>query len=282
MTPRDPSSVVKENADGLIRERKKRDAAERLLGRDAAALFAPDLSGARGDAAQTAELLFAAGNAAREICRSVPARLSFVRALIERTEIDETDLFPVLPKGRPIRVLYARVGAADRAYRLVSAILSDPRVGYAETNPDAAEGVDAGDADLLLLPYADAAGNPVLSTRTLAETYGLYLGALARVLTGDGLLYGLFGRAILPDRNGRVALHLSLPEADAKTAGELYAVADATGLIPDGAHFPREGRATLAFAGKREDALVAAVYDLTFFPGCELRGWRAEKPLSER
>ena len=282
MTPRDPASVVGANADALTSEREKLDAGERLLGRDAAALFVPDLSFSRGDAAQTAEWLFAAGNAAREICRSVSARLSFVRALIERTGIDEGDLFPVLPAGQPTRVIYARVGAADRAYRLVSAILSDPRVGYAETNLDAAEGVDAGDADLLLLPYADAAGNPVLSTRSLAETHGLYLCALARVKTGDGLLYGLFGRAILSDRYGRVALHLSLPEPDAATAGELYAVADAAGLIPDGAHFPREGRATLAVAGKREEALFAAVYHLTFFPGCELRGWRAEKPLSER
>lgn len=282
MTPRDPASVVKANAAALTCEREKLEVGERLLGRDAAALAVPDLSGARGDAAQTAELLFASGNAARAVCATVSARLSFVRATVERTGIDERDLFPVLPEGQPTRLLYARMGAADRAYRLVSAILSDPRVGYAETNLDAAEGVDAGDADLLLLPYADAAGNPVLSTRSLSETHGLYLCALARVKTGDGLLYGLFGRAILPERNGRVALHLSLPGTNAETAGELYAAASAAGLAPDGAHFPTEGRATLAFSGKREDALFFAIYALTFFPGCELRGWRAEKSLSER
>ena len=282
MTPREPASVVRSNADALKREREKLDVGERLLGRDAAALFAPDLSGARGDAAQTAEVLFAAGNEVRMICSTITARLSFARALIERAGIDESVCFPVLPQGQPTRVLYARAGAADRAYRLVSSILSDPRVGYAETNLDAAEGVDAGDADLLLLPYADASGNPVLSTRSLSETHGLYLCALARVKTGDGLFYGLFGRTILPERNGRVTLHLSLPETSAETAGELYAAASAAGLLPDGVHFPPEGRATLAFSGKREDALSFAVYGLTFFPGFELRGWRAEKPLSER
>ena len=282
MTGRDPAAVSRQNAEELAKERDKLTAGERLIGRDAAHLFAPDLAGAKGDPAQTAEQIYRAGDNARKICMTAASRLSFALALCERHAIAESDLFPVLQDGKATRVLYARVGAADRAYRLFSSLLSDPRVGYAETNSDAAEGVESGDADLLLLPYADAAGNPVLSSRALADTYGLYLSAVARVKAGDGLLYGLYGRAVLPEIAGRVTLHLSLPAPDPETAADLFALSRDAGLSPSGANVPEEGRATLAFSGKREDCLTAAVAYLSFFPGCELRGWRAEKPLSER
>ena len=282
MTRRDPAAIIRQNAEDTAREREKLTVAERLIGRDAARLIAPDLSGVKGDPAQTAELIYAAGADAREVCRTTAARLSFAAALIERCEITEADLFPVLPVGETTRVLYARAGAADRAYRLFSSLLFDPRVGYAETNSDAAEGVESGDADLLLLPYADATGNPVLSSRTLADTYGLYLSALARVKAGDGLLYGLYGRAILPGIAGRTTLHLSLPSTAAETAADLFSLSCDAGLAPAGITVPEEGRATAAFFGKREDCLAAAVSFLAFFPGCELRGWRPEKPLVER
>ncbi|MBR5044826.1 MAG: hypothetical protein IKX66_05705 [Clostridia bacterium] len=282
MTGRDPAGVFRENAEKLAGEREKLTAGERLIGRDAANLFSPDLSGAKGDPAQTAELLFSAGDAAREFCHASASRLSFAAALIEKYGITEADLFPVLPAGEKTRLLYARVGAADRAFRLFSTILSDPRVGYAESNSDAAEGVESGDADLLILPYADAAGNPVLSSRALADTYGLYLAALAKVKAGDGLTYGLYGRAVLPDTAGRTTLHLSLPAPDPDTAADIFAIARDAELVPSGVALPEDGRATAAFSGKRDDCLAAAVAAVAFFPGCELRGWRPEKPLSER
>lgn len=282
MTCRDPAGVSRENAEKLAGEREKLTAGERLIGRDAANLFSPDLSGAKGDPAQTAELLFSAGDAAREFCYASASRLSFAAALIEKYGITEADLFPVLPAGEKTRLLYARVGAADRAFRLFSTILSDPRVGYAESNSDAAEGVESGDADLLILPYADAAGNPVLSSRALADTYGLYLAALAKVKAGDGLTYGLYGRAVLQDTAGRTTLHLSLPAPDPDTAADLFAIARDAELVPSGVALPEDGRATAAFSGKRDDCLAAAVAAVAFFPGCELRGWRPEKPLSER
>ena len=282
MTRRDPAEVSRTNAEELAREREKLTAGERLIGRDAANLFTPDLSGVKGDPAQTAEQIFLSGDRAREICRTSLSRLSFAAALIEQYAITESDLFPVLVKGEPTRLLYARAGAADRAYRLFSSLLSDPRVGYAESGSDAAEGVESGDADLLILPYADAFGNPVLSSRTLADTYGLYLAALAKVKAGDGLFYGLHGRAILPGIEGRVTLHLSLPAPDPATAADLFAIARDAELVPSGIALPEDGRATAAFSGKREDCLAAAVAYLAFFPGCELRGWRPEKPLFER
>ena len=282
MTRRDPADVSRENAGELARKREKLTAGERLIGRDAANLFTPDFSGVKGDPAQTAEQIFLSGDRAQTICRSSASRLSFAAALIEKNAIDEADLFPVLKEGVPTRLLYVRAGAADRAYRLFSTLLSDPRVRYAESGSDAAEGVESGDADLLILPYADDAGNPVLSSRKLAETYGLYLAAIARVKAGDGLLYALQGRAILPRIEGRVTLHLSLPAPDPATAADLFALARDADLIPSGVTLPEDGRATAAFSGKREDCLAAAVAFLAFFPGCELRGWIPEKPLLER
>lgn len=278
----DPVSIVSRNADALGKERQKTETAERLLGRDAAVLFAPTLDGARGDPFLTAELLFGAGNAVRDLCQTESSRRAFVSALIEMTGITETDLFPVL-QGKETRVLYARAGAADRAYRLFSQILPDPRVGYASSNVEAAEGVETGDADLLLLPYADADGNRVISTQTLSETHGLLLSALARVRVGDGLIYGLYGRAILSVPNARLTLHLSIPTPDAETLAGLYGFAAACGLASDGAAIPPDGgRATLALSGRRTDCLAAAVFSVTFCPGCELRGLRAAQPLSER
>lgn len=273
-------SVLQKNAAAVARDRERISAGERLIGRDAAAVFAPDLTGVRGDCAATSELLFRAGDSARKHLSDTPARLSFVRAQIEKAGLSESDLFPVLPAEKPLRVLYARIGAADNAYRLVAGILSDPRVGYAESNPDAAEGVGGGDADLLLLPYADAEGNSVLSTETLSWTHGLYLTALARVRSG--LLYGLFGRAILPGQSGRVTLHFSLPSPDSQTLADVFDLAREAGLNPDGTEIPSgERRATFALSGAKSDCLAAAVYFLAFCPGCELRGWRGEKPLSE-
>ena len=172
MTARDPAAVVAANAGALKREETKREAGERLLGRDAATLLAPDVKNASGDPAATAEALFRAGQKAAGDLSGTVSRAAFVRTLIEKAKIAESDLFPVLASGEPVRVIYARAGAADRAYRLISALFSDLRVGYAETNQDAAEGVESGDADLLLLPYADAAGNPVLSTEALSENAG--------------------------------------------------------------------------------------------------------------
>ena len=283
MTARDPAAVVAANAGALKREETKREAGERLLGRDAATLLAPDVKNASGDPAATAEALFRAGQKAAGDLSGTVSRAAFVRTLIEKAKIAESDLFPVLASGEPVRVIYARAGAADRAYRLISALFSDLRVGYAETNQDAAEGVESGDADLLLLPYADAAGNPVLSTEALSETYGLYLAALARVKVGDGLVYGLFGRAVLPVVSGSVTVHLSTPDPDAGTLAGVFGFARLTGLVPDGATFPSNGRrASFAFSGDREGCLAAAVYCLAFCPGCELRGWRTAHPLSER
>ena len=282
MIGRDPVTTVRKNADALARERQKTGTAERLLGRDAAALYAPELDGARGDPLQTTELLFGAGNAVRDLCPTVSARRAFISALIEKTGLSETDLFPV-PNRTETRVLYARAGAADRAYRLFSQILSDPRVGYASSNVEAAEGVESGDADLLLLPYADADGNRVISTQTLSETHGLLLSALARVRVGDGLIYGLYGRAILPVSNARLTLHLSIPSPDTETLAGLYGFAASCDLDADGAVIPPDGgRASLSLSGKRADCLAAAVYSLAFCPGCELRGLRAAQPLSER
>ena len=139
------------NAEAQANEKERTATGERLLGRDAASLFAPDLSLVRGDPVQTAELLFAAGNRAREVLSTPSARAAFVSALILGCKLTDADLFPVFD-GTKARVLYARAGAADRAYRLFSEILPDPRVGYADSNVEAAEGVEAGDADLLLLP----------------------------------------------------------------------------------------------------------------------------------
>ena len=283
MTARDPAAVVAANAGALKREETKREAGERLLGRDAATLLVPDVKTASGDPAATAEALFRAGQTAGKNLPGTVSRAAFVRTLLEKAEITETDLFPVLSAADPVRVIYARAGAADRAYRLIAGLFSDLRVGYAETNRDAAEGVESGDADLLLLPYADAAGNPVLSTEALADTYGLYLSALARVKVGDGLVYGLFGRAILPGVSGRVTVHLSMPTPDAETLAGIYDFARLTGLSPDGAAFPSGGRrADFALSGSKTDCLFAALYCLAFCPGCELRGWRAAQPLSER
>ena len=180
MTARDPVSVVRRNAAALDREEEKLKTGRRLLGRDAATILAPGVKSATGDPASTAEALFRAGESVKETVTQTDARVAFVRRLLDLTGISESDLFSVLPEGQSLRVLYARAGAADRAFRLISSILSDLRVGYAETNLEAAEGVEGGDADLLLLPYADAAGTPVLSTETLSETHGLYLTALDR------------------------------------------------------------------------------------------------------
>ena len=283
MTARDPFSVVFRNAESLKREEEKLKTGRRLLGRDAATVFAPDVKSATGDPAATAEALFRAGESVKTTLSGVDARVSFVRRLLDLTGIAESDLFPVLQSGQPIRALYARAGVADRAFRLVSGVISDLRVGYAETNLDAAEGVEGGDADLLLLPYADAAGNPVLSTETLSETHGLYLTALAYVRVGDGLFYGLYGRAILPGTAGRTTLHLSLSSPDAETLSGLYSFADETGLSPDGAiPTSAERRARIALSGERRDCLAAAVYALLFCPGCELLGWRAATALAER
>jgi len=278
----DRFAVVRQNADALASVRLKLETGETLVGADAAKILSSELNAARGDPAQTAEALFRAGETARDILPDTASRLSFVRTIAADAKISETDLFPVLGGGDPIRVLYARVGAADRAYRLVSSILSDPRVGYAESSSEAAEGVENGDADLLLLPYADAAGNPVLSSDALTKTHGLYLAALARVGVGEGLTYGLFGRAILPGLSGRLTLHLSIPSPDADLLADLFAFARGAGLIPSGARLPDAGRADCAFTGRREDCLAAAVFALTFCPGAELRGWRVAQPLFER
>ena len=283
MTARDPVSVVLRNAESLKREEEKLKTGRRLLGRDAATLVSPDVKSAKGDPAGAAEALFRAGESVKATLSDVDARVSFVRRLLDETGISESDLFPVLPGGQPLRVLYARVGAADRAFRLISGVLSDLRVGYAETNLEAAEGVEGGDADLLLLPYADAAGTPVLSTETLSETHGLFLTALLRIRVGDGLFYGLYGRAILPATTGRTTLHLSLPSPDAETLSGIYAFARETGLSPVGAiPASAERRARIALTGERRDCLAAAVYALLFCPGCELLGWRAAQPVAER
>ena len=283
MTGRDPFSVVSRNRETLDREEEKLNVGRRLLGRDAATVLAPAIKNATGDPAATAEALFLAGESVKETLAKTEARVAFVLRLLELCGIAESDLFPVLPEGQPLRVLYARAGAADRAFRLVSGVYPDLRVGYAETNLDAAEGVEAGDADLLLLPYADAAGTPVLSTETLSETHGLYLTALARISVGEGLFYGLYGRAILPGSTGRVTLHFSLPSPDAETLSGLYSFARETGLSPDGA-LPAtpERRARIALSGKKRDCLAAAVYAHLFCPGCELLGWRAASAITER
>lgn len=280
---RDPAAVVRQNAEGLNSEKEKQRIGERLLGRDLATLVSPAVNSFRGDPAATAEALFRAGESARGILNDPISRASFAATMLEKAGITEADLFPIIPGERPIRVLYARAGAADRAFRLLSANLADLRVAYAETNLDAAEGVESGDADLLLLPYADAAGNRVLSTETLSETHGLYLVALLRVKVGDGLIYGLYGRAILPRRNGKTTLSLSLPSPDAATLSGIYAFADESRLIPESATVRSDGgRATLSFTGERDGCLAAAVYCLSFCPGCELRGWRSAQPFAER
>ena len=280
---RDAGSVVRLNAEIAARNKNRAEAASRLLGRDAAALVLPDLTLARGDYTVTAEALFHAGERVRGVLSDVSARVAFARALTERAALAESDLFPVFEGDRPIRVLYARAGAADRAYRLFASVLSDPRVGYADTNPDAAEGAEIGVADLVLLPYADAAGNPVLSTQELAETHGLLLSGLARVKVGDGLYYGLFGRAVYARASTRVTLHLAIPSPDVGTLAEIFCLARDAGLSPDGVAVSSAGRrATFALTGERTDCLVAAVFCLAFFPGCELRGWRPAQPQSER
>ena len=280
---RDPGAVVRQNAEALKRDEEKKNIGERLLGRDAATLLAPDVTATRGDVAATAEALFRAGESVCGTLCGLTARVSFVTALLEKTALSESDLFPVTEAGRPIRVLYARAGAADRAFRLVSGVIPDLRVGYAGTNLDAAEGVEGGDADFLLLPYADASGNLVLSTGTIAETHGLFLVALLHIRVGEGLFYGLYGRAILPDKIERVTLSLSVPSSDAATLAGIFAFARETRLIPDGATiFPAGRGAALSFTGERRDCLAAAVYCLAFCPGCELRGWRAAQPFAER
>lgn len=280
---RDPAAVVRQNAEGLKSEKAKQRIAARLLGRDAATLVSTAVISSRGDPAATAEALFRAGESVKETLTGNAARASFAATLLEKAGITESDLFPTVPKGRPIRVLYARAGAADRAFRLLSETLSDLRVGYAESNLDAAEGVESGDADLLLLPFADAAGNRVPSTESTAETHGLYLVALLRVKVGDGLIYGLYGRAILPEQNGKATLSLSFPSPDAATLAGIFAFADEARLAPEGATVRSDGgRAELSFSGERDGCLAVAVYCLAFCPGCELRGWRSAQPLVER
>ena len=139
MTARDPVSVVRRNAAALDREEEKLKTGRRLLGRDAATILAPGVKSATGDPASTAEALFRAGESVKETVTQTDARVAFVRRLLDLTGISESDLFSVLPEGQSLRVLYARAGAADRAFRLISSILSDLRVGYAETNLEAAE-----------------------------------------------------------------------------------------------------------------------------------------------
>ncbi len=131
-------------------------------------------------------------------------------------------------KGRPgARVAYAKNRYTDRAFSCFAPDLDTPTVLYKESFSEACAAVQAGEADLCILPWRDGSRAPLYTFFRMMEQHELVLRAVCCMAEGEGddIFYALCGKGILiPD--GAVWVDFFLPARSDTAFGKLLAFAD--------------------------------------------------------